>query len=66
MYEGRNCVAKQGDFKENTVCLYIRLSMEDDDVSGSSSRQRAGASQRKGTCFMITLKAGRSLRAVRS
>lgn len=38
MHEGRNCVAKQEGFKKYTVCLYIRLSMEDDDVPGSSSK----------------------------
>lgn len=43
MYEGRNCVAKQGDFKEYTVCLYIRLSMEDDDVPGSSFKTESGS-----------------------
>ena len=43
MYEGRNCVAKQEGFKEYTVCLYIRLSMEDDDVPGSSFKTESGS-----------------------
>lgn len=43
MHEGRNCVAKQEEFKEYTVCLYIRLSMEDDDVPGSSFKTESGS-----------------------
>lgn len=29
--------------KEYVVCLYIRLSMEDDDVSGSSFKTESGS-----------------------
>lgn len=43
MHEGRNCVAKQEDLKKYTVCLYIRLSMEDDDVPGSSFKTESGS-----------------------
>ncbi len=42
MYEGKSSITEQRDCKEYTICLYIRLSMEDDDVSGSPFKTESG------------------------
>ncbi len=43
MYEGKSSITEQRDCKEYTICLYIRLSMEDDDVSGSPFKTESGS-----------------------
>lgn len=36
-------IMSRNRLKEYVVCLYIRLSMEDDDVSGSSFKTESGS-----------------------
>lgn len=43
MYAESSSIIKQDTFKEYVVCLYIRLSMEDDDISENPFKRESGS-----------------------